>query len=60
MELKRNNQKTVVKEKTVKVAEVKETVIKEEQLKAIKNYQISWAILKKSQMSFIKKIKKKK
>ena len=60
MELKRNNQKTVVKEKTVKVAEVKETVIKEEQLKAIKNYQISWEILKKSQMSFIKKIKKKK
>ena len=60
MELKRNNQKTVVKEKTVKVAEVKETVIKEEQLKAIKNYQISWAILKKSQMRFLKKIKKKK
>ncbi len=55
MELKRNNQKTVVKEKTVKVAEVKETVIKEEQIKAIKNYQISWAILKKSQMRFLKK-----
>jgi len=46
---------TVVKEETVKIIELKNTVVKEEKQKLLRNFQISWIILTRRLMRFMKR-----
>ena len=46
---------TFVKEEPVKIIEVKGKVVKEGKAKAIKEFQISWIVLKKKLMRFLRR-----